>query len=171
MGRRGGIVFNGPKSYDPETNPEPANTWYPRKCNFENPMNYNPLCSPWLRGWPGYQTGVIDFIEIIESPTKKSTNNLTRRRRTIIVNKDMSNYTAFVIHRSRYNCCYHMRMIWGNVFTSRNAASRRSVPFLCTHANSNIICCSWCVINELVTAVITIWYCDIYRYVNLYSSS
>jgi hypothetical protein len=62
--RAEGIVFNGPKSYDPENGAD----YVISECNFENPMNYNPLCSVvyavrvrGVWGW-GREYGVIDFV-------------------------------------------------------------------------------------------------------------
>jgi len=57
VGRR--IVFNGPKSYDPENGADVIS-----ECNIENPMNYNPLCVRGLHNnWPDDE-GVIDLVEM-----------------------------------------------------------------------------------------------------------
>jgi len=56
VGRR--IVFNGPKSYDPENSRADVIS----ECNFGNPMNYNPLCVCRPRNnWP-VGGGVIDLV-------------------------------------------------------------------------------------------------------------
>lgn len=60
MGRRR-VVLNGLKSYDLENGADVIS-----ECNFENPMNYNPLCvrGPRNNRSSGIGGGVIDLVRI-----------------------------------------------------------------------------------------------------------